>query len=271
MQKKKILTVKDSLERKLAFKTVTKRSVHDKRKGTRPDGTDIERYKGNRAWSDQRWGWEFLRRNNDFQDECRKLRANDPDISEASIAEKFGLYSYKDYRDSYNSYPKPRFRTVSLRIIGQTDLGYKQSQLIPKIRLKAGQVAIVFDLAFAIKSGGSIQRQIETAQSKLMRLAQLYHRVDKLPNSSRKQKNKFIDYLRVLDLFWSKERENTSPEAIHNYLRNKPSQRGHIEYNQKFIYDNLKAAHEHTLDYLYIAASKKQNLQNKQDSAEDIT
>lgn len=256
MPENKTLTVHDSLGRKFTIKKVTKRSVHDERKGTRPDGTDIARYKGYEKWSGHRWAWEFLRRNESFREDCKKLReANTNDISEAIIAEKYGLYTYKDYRDRYTSYPKPRFRTHSLSIIGENALGHHQTQIIENVKLRSGQVAVVFDLEFALSSGGSIKRQIQEAQSKLVKLAKLYHGVDKLPNTSRKHSSKYLTYLRALDLVWSTEKNNFKPEDIHNYLRNTLNQPMPIENNGQYIYNTLESAKNCTWDYLYIASS----------------
>lgn len=271
MQKKKPLTAKDSLGRKRTIKQTPKRSVHDKRNGTRPNGIDLTRYEGYEKWTGHRWAWEFLRRNDDFRADCTKLREDAPDVSEDSIAEKYGLYSYKDYRDSYKTSPKPRFRTNSLRIIGESSLGHHETRYLENVKLRKGQVAVVIDLEFAVTSGGSIQRQIVEAQSKLVELAKLYHGVEKLPNTSRKTSLKFLTYLCVLDLFWGQDKNKLTPEDIHNYLIKVPDSSMTGGYDGKYIYDMHELAKNCTKDYLYIASSTpkiEENLERKRLQAE---
>lgn len=73
----------------------------------RPNGRDELKYPDWRKWSKQRWAWEFLRRNADFQRECQNGWDN-----ESHTPWEFHLRKFKDYRQEYGDGEKPKFASI---------------------------------------------------------------------------------------------------------------------------------------------------------------
>ncbi len=61
-------------------------------KRKRPIGREKNEYSGHEQWTFQRWAWEFLRRNSDFQAACKQAAGNP--VDEQAVAEQFGLKKF---------------------------------------------------------------------------------------------------------------------------------------------------------------------------------
>lgn len=68
----------------------------------RPTGVSLSDYPNWKAWSHRRWAWEFLRRNQKFQTDCKDAEAAGRAEMDRTAYE-FGLKRFKDFRESYSS------------------------------------------------------------------------------------------------------------------------------------------------------------------------
>jgi hypothetical protein len=138
------------------------------------DKADVAQYRDWSKWTPGQWAWEFLRRNSDFQKACLN-RAVD-DASEQSVAAKFHLARFKDFREHYdNDRPLfarsievfPRRKVFKDRL--ENPAKYASSNRPTKtFKPRDNEVVITFRLEPGTHVGTKVlTRQLEQARSRL--------------------------------------------------------------------------------------------------------
>lgn len=105
----------------------------------RPDGRVSAFYERFRSSDPEKLAWEFLRRSEKFQSDCADVRSGA--IEAASVAEAWGLYTFKDCARSFNGGGRPRFLQTLVRYFPN----FADKPLNKRITLRPGQVAFVLD------------------------------------------------------------------------------------------------------------------------------
>ena len=165
-------------------------------KRKRPEGKEQDDYEGHKRWTFQRWAWEFLRRNEDFQEAC-KLAAGNPE-AEKEVAATFGLKKFVSYtKGSKKPSWAPKFRPAAV------DLWSWQGPVRrPAVAVRAGQVLVRFDLSHSANDSASLSAQIEDARRRLETLRKAY--LSEIGPATAKASNRkpiyFINSIRLLDM-----------------------------------------------------------------------
>ena len=169
-----------------------------------PDGLDIADYPGYATWSKEAWAWEFLRRNEKFQERCDYIRtwpnSKLKRMWKANTAHAFGLKKFKDYIEDFNSgkTPNPKFSSKAVSAWAHIDANQYASQLLPS-KLRPGQALIRFDLDAMGKTKKSLQAQIDDAKNALDVLLKQRLQITKRRPKNSKPKAPFIEVLRAYD------------------------------------------------------------------------
>lgn len=172
------------------------------KKGNRPDGLSLERYKGHETWSYRRWAWEFLRRDDDFIRACAAVDNNER--TERDVAKEFHLSKFKHCNMGFKSKKSPAPTYTVETIKKWARLKHSETKA-PQVRLKAelepGQVLLRFDLNQEFIVGGSLDAQLRAAKSTLKEsLATYAEATKKKPAPKKKPERKsFLELLRRLD------------------------------------------------------------------------
>lgn len=178
---------------------VESKKIVGKKKQKRPDGTDPARYKNLENLSYREWAWEFLRRNDDFIAECKRVDSCNEDEKQA-VARQFELKKFKRYSEQYKGGSgSPRFKFSSISRWINFDCENKKGRLA-RIRICPGQVVIRFNLASMIKDKKALEKQIRLAKQVVNKNLATY---EKLINEEAKiHKHKCVNfgiYIRLLD------------------------------------------------------------------------
>lgn len=171
-----------------------------KKKRTFPDGTKLSQYTKCKTWTNKRWAWEFLCRNQEFIIACDKV-INGTDKERAAVARKFGLVKFKHYADLWSrNNVFPNFKDGAIKSwenLGNEDI--EQS-----ICIAPDQVIIRFKLSSKLDAVKTLYAQLKRAENTLKkRLAEYNKKFSK--SSEGKEINKlragsFTEYLRILDM-----------------------------------------------------------------------
>ncbi|MBS3913961.1 MAG: hypothetical protein KG003_05645 [Bacteroidetes bacterium] len=210
-----------------------------KKKLPRPNGKDINRYKGMEKWSYRKWAWEFLRRNNDFILACKKCEVGTDDEKQA-IANQFGLLRFKDYRDPYTgSYGKPKF-TSDLLTSWSNQNGDRSSK---SIELEQGMVLVRFDLNASFIDTQSLDKQLQLAKGRLKkRLKEYSEKLNKKTVTHHHSFKTFGIYIRLLDLLANRK---TYAECARDIEPIKSADKTKEELSEN-IKQRIKKAREYT-------------------------
>lgn len=217
--------------------------VSKKLKQKRPDGFDVGRYRNLKNWSYRQWAWEFLRRNVDFIEACKKV-SSDTDEEKMSVAQKFGLKKFKKYTESYKGVSGyPIFSTGSITSFSNLDCD-KNSIRRKKIAIKAGQVVIRFDLASATKDIRVLEKQLRMAKKKLIKARDRYaEKMNDKPQILCKPKSvNFGIYLRLLDHLAGGKTPVECARLIH---QNKVKERYTDDQLRQLVKDQITSAKEY--------------------------
>lgn len=188
----------------------------------RPTGIDAAEYEGHQSWSPRRWAWEFLRRNPNFIKDCDEVDLDLVD-SCAEIALAYGIKSFKHYSEGYYSRRKdgglkrPTFAEAAIAVksnMGPKLIGSRKVHL----RLRYGQVAIVFDLLRTLGNKRSIGKMTEVAKGAIeKRQGKILKRFVGIALPGFKPKrDKFLLYLRLVDLQAHGIDDETSLRVVNN-------------------------------------------------------
>lgn len=173
------------------------------KKGNRPDGLSVDRYKGHETWSYRRWAWEFLRRDDDFIRACAAVDRNER--TEPEVAKEFHLSKFKHCNMGFNSKksPAPRYTIQAIKKWANLKSGEtKEPQVRLKVELEPGQVLLRFDLNQEFIVGGSLDAQLRVAKRTLEKTLTAYvEAAKKKPAPKKKPERKsFLELLRRLDV-----------------------------------------------------------------------
>ena len=130
----------------------------------RPEWNKVDTYPQDfNDWTYSRWAWEFLRRNVKFQEDCERVLHGSLE-QRRTMARSFGLAEYKYFKEPH---------LVGDRCIWLPEAicKYKpggDKEISTMIRLKPGEVALVFDLNLIEQVGAStLDAQLYTARTVL--------------------------------------------------------------------------------------------------------
>ncbi|MBX3625025.1 MAG: hypothetical protein KF892_08450 [Rhizobacter sp.] len=172
----------------------------------RPSGQNSAEYLEWETWSQRRWAWEFLRRNDKFQDACDE-RWDD----QRTIAQDFHITEFKHYRQEYAAGKKPKFAAGIHSIPRRADFVENNERSMDLVQVRAtlspSEVFIKFQLAptrLAMKT--SIDFQLEQARRRLesfarhLREAKPPHAKGKHMTVQRFDRAWLLASIRILDL-----------------------------------------------------------------------
>lgn len=172
------------------------------KKGNRPDGLSLDRYKGHETWSYRRWAWEFLRRDDDFIRACAAVDSNER--TQRDVAKEFHLLHFKHCNMGFKSKksPAPSYTVQAIKKWANLKCGEtKELQVRLKAELAPGQVLLRFDLNQEFIVGGSLDAQLRVAKRTLEKTLTAYvEATKKKPAPKKKPERKiFLELLRRLD------------------------------------------------------------------------
>lgn len=117
----------------------------------RPDWDRSESYPANPdEWEWRRWAWEFLRRNEKYQDECDEL-ADGTNRAKQAMGRRWGLGDYKHFRDPYGDEQATMWLSEAFC---EYEVGAPEGKEY-RVTLKQNEVALVFDLNHVAVAGTS--------------------------------------------------------------------------------------------------------------------
>lgn len=162
----------------------------------RPDWHDEATYPDYTKWSYSNWAWEFLRRNEQFQQCCYALEAGSLD-EQLTVAKRFGLQEFKHFREHFHVGRVPEWLSVLPGILVRaTD----KDKTLKERSIPQGQVVMTFDLDEMLKNRPTLDAQAYNAGYYLNSCLKEYAALKgKKPRSPRPQIAKLFAYLRVLD------------------------------------------------------------------------
>ena len=166
----------------------------------RPDGIGAARYLNLEKWSYKKWAWEFLRRNEYFIVECKRVR-NGTDADKQAVADQFGLKKFKRYSEKYKGTSGiPRFSMGSISSWTNLDCDNAEDRRIG-IRLGYGQVLVRFNLPPVIQDVKALDKQLRLAEQRIKKRLAMYEKIIKKEAAVHKHKAmNFGIYIRLLDL-----------------------------------------------------------------------
>lgn len=165
---------------------------------------DVADYRNFREWTYKRWAWEFLRRNPEFRNAC--LAAGDDPARRAQVATEFVLKRFKRHSEGYTSGSgRPLFLSSSVSS-WICDEGEESRQ--PKVKIKAGQVLVRFDLSVTTVDREAIEAQLRHASDIIRRRQKDYLAAMGIaePAKPSARPTYFLRNLRLLDLLDGKPR-----------------------------------------------------------------
>lgn len=129
----------------------------------RPTGRSLSEYPGYPEWTFQRWAWEFLRRNPEFQQACRD--AGEDSAKRIAVAEQFGLrrferFQYEKKRPNW----APKFSAAS---VSKWSWLKNQKKPLP-LSFDAGDVVLRFRLAETALEPAALTAQLADAKQFLL-------------------------------------------------------------------------------------------------------
>jgi hypothetical protein len=165
---------------------------------------DHRAYEGHEEWTNKRWAWEFLRRNEKFKEACDGLGNNDTRAKQLSIARKFRLTGFKHYSDPYESddgtFVAPAFRSKA--VVPIKPRRNKERQWAQQITILPGQIAIRFDLGLAVQDDLILKAQLKSATAILQRQLVKWREAKGLPpkkEGRNRKRAKLLEQLKILD------------------------------------------------------------------------
>lgn len=232
---------------------VESKKIVGKKKRKRPDGTDPARYKKLEELSYREWAWEFLRRNDEFIAECKRVDNCNQDEKQA-VARQFELKEFKRYSEQYKGGSgSPRFNFGSISHWISSEINNTKGRL-SRIRICPGQVAVRFNLASMIKDKKVLEKQLRLAKLVITRNLALYEK--KINKEAKTHKHKGMNfglYIRLLDCLAS----NKPPHECSKYIYpNKGKYLTESDLN-RLVKDPIEAAKNMASEgYLYLSILK---------------
>lgn len=187
-----------------------------------PTGDNLDEYIDWQAWSNVRWAWEFLRRNQEYAELCNMVKNGSIDVKKCKriVKRKFGLLDFKDCFEPFDmsaSFKPPRF--VSAKVASFSRVTRKQEKahlLVSKIRISRGEVLIRFDVT-QIDTLRSLKGQIAAA-TELLKLRENQWLKRKEVERGKGQRNNYylLSLLRLLDFDKTRKTVSTYGELTNS-------------------------------------------------------
>lgn len=234
-------------------------STAPKQKKKRPDGLDESRYKNINKWTFHQWAWEFLRRNAQYIDACKRVRLGSEEEKQV-VADRFKLKKFKDYTEAYiGATGKPKFSIGS--ITSSSNLNTNPKRVRNKLfKIEYGQIVIRFDLGQAIQDKNALKKQLRLAEQRLKKdLAEYEAQTKQTAASIDFRPTVFGKYLRILDCLDKRLSQYETakvifPSHVNKYHDAPPKNiRGALVEKIK---PNIKSAREIAENYLSLSVLK---------------
>ncbi|MDP3799802.1 MAG: hypothetical protein Q8R06_22110 [Polaromonas sp.] len=215
---------------------------------------DVADYEGFEKWSNERWAWEFLRRNKKFLAECKAISREPSSKRELKVAKDFGLLRFKSVETEFHE-GEPEF--APLYVHYQARLKNKDTANLDK-DLKVGDIFLWFNLNDILENKGVLDVKLEAfrmiVETELQKFAKLK---DVKPSDKRiKDSKNWLRLIRVLDA-WKKKTSAVEMAEVIYPKENVPRVKGHVISNkqkQDFIKERKKTARRMTeTGYLNVA------------------
>lgn len=181
-----------------------------------PNGRELTDYAGYETWEVNRWAWEFLRRNKEFQKACDSLPQEREDriLKLKKLIRKYGLTQFKHWKEEYGALRdnQPIFDGVRIRANLKEDT-MDLSDIPP---LEKGQALILLEILPCLDDLELLQKRMAFAYKQLEERLKKYAERNNLekPVSRKPKINKsedLIAYLRILDLRGQAKEDRLSP------------------------------------------------------------
>lgn len=174
-----------------------KRSLVDSKKWQAPDWKNPKAYGDTTSWSDRRWAWEFLRRNEDYQ---RIGIVGGPPAAQLNKGRKFGRAKVRPYWSEYSKAEEGTDVWLFDRVIAEH--GWDGFDTRPQTPLAATEMVIKLDLSIVMASGEAALNILMDKIKKTV-IAEMKDRwgEDGFPESPVRQpkENDLFQYLRLVD------------------------------------------------------------------------
>ena len=225
----------------------------------RPKWDDTSTYPSHIDWSFSNWAWEFLRRNESFQQGCERHQKSPSSVQNA-FANTFGLQKFKTFRESFGAGEVPEWLSVLPNVLVRATKAEGQLQ---EAVVRRGRVVLSFDLDEMLKNRPTLDAQVFNAGFYLNDCLREYAGLLKSKiRSPRPQKAKLFKYLRVLDA--TVLADKVTPAAIAAVLypgqcgvENHYSGEGKIEHHRKVAQSLVESG------YLELPAKDYQTIKKK--------
>jgi hypothetical protein len=169
----------------------------------RPDGSDINEYRGFEKWSNKRWAWEFLRRNDDFLKACLACGERPTKAVGVEIAARFGLTRFKHATEAYRGGERKRLKTLFVPSTVQYQARLQEQDKAPYRRqLEVGDLVIRMNLHAATDKSASLASQLRVVEKVAREQAKAYARAHhREPVDTRVERDVrvLLGYVRLLD------------------------------------------------------------------------
>ncbi|RZI43679.1 DUF2285 domain-containing protein [Herbaspirillum sp. HC18] len=161
-------------------------------------------YPNSEEWSHRRWAWEFLRRNEKYQEASLSLKGSPKDRQ--ARAHEFGRKAFKSFKEDYKKQEDSNRHWLSETIMEWRSSNQKDGEEEDanfKFKMSMKKVAIVFDLSQTIKGGEAvITSLLDHAKEILTEEMYLYAQTlpeDQRPKQHKPHENMYLTWLRVYD------------------------------------------------------------------------
>ena len=162
---------------------------------------DLPAYPGYQNWTKEKWAWEFLRRNSEFQKQCDAFR-DFPEmllkrVRQRRTAFSYGLMKFKDYIENFDVGANPKFSSSKISFFST---GNSKSYTNPlTISLRPAETLIRFNIEVMSKSNKSLGAQLKDAKRQLEKALRSYLKKTKRTTKVTKGKALLIECLRAYD------------------------------------------------------------------------
>lgn len=220
----------------------------------RPSGMDVADYEGFENWSNERWAWEFLRRNKKFLAECKAISGEPSSKRELKVAKDFGLLRFKSAETEFHE-DEPEF--APLYVHYQARLKKTEAVSLEK-SLEVGDIFLWFNLNDVLENKGVLDEKlgalrtvVEGELEKFVKLKEV-----KLSDKRVRDSKNWLRLIRVLDA-WKKKTSAVEMAEVIYPKENVPRVKDHVipkKKKQDFIKERKKTARRMTeTGYLNVA------------------
>ncbi|WP_144030082.1 transcriptional regulator domain-containing protein [Burkholderia sp. AU16741] len=168
-----------------------------------PPPLDPARYEGHETWTNKRWAWEFLQRNDDFRAACDELDEETTPQKKKAIARKFGLAAFKRYDEPFGSSNgesiEPMF--ISKAVLPIRPRRQRNGLWTRPVAIRPDQFAVRFDLRLALEDDRILDAQVETARKILEQQLDRWRRAENITAKKGRKRPmpRLLQQLKILD------------------------------------------------------------------------